>query len=586
MSKTYKIFGAGPSGLYTAWRLLSSDKLESGDRVELFDWGKYDFDGDGSCRPLAGRICSHHYQDNLENSYIEIGGMRYIEWDSEKLDGHQLVTTTISRLGLNDEVVPFVTTDNPLFYLRGEHFYQKELGSEKKAPYGTPGNNEKPADVLFGDISELIIGDQKLKTRQQQCDFYGEGKLPEQFNSFVYQGGETASNIGYWNVFYDQAGNEGFQYASDAGGYASNVINWNTANAAVYNGEFAPGGKFKTLSRGYSSLFVELFKQSKSSAIKKGIKFELRQETRLHSIWLEEDKPVYRLAHASEPNKAVSGEESADFVFLAMPPASVELVAQATRFDSMPEKCDFLNAPRVLNYLESVVEQPSYKVAMFFDRPWWLDTPYPPKLQNGGSEKNVFGPTITDLPLKQVYYFGDNAPNCDVTPIYGLLASYDDMKFTSFWRELELKVDQRREQAISQNTQPLEGGGTATSEMEKMLLLQLAKVHYGDPNAAYKIPQPKETVFMDWGLKPFGAGYHAWAAHYNICDVMQSIRTPARMVDGKNENVFLVGSAFSNDQAWVEGAFCTAESVLVDYLGFDSIVVTKNYPLICACKQE
>ena len=155
------------------------------------------------------------------------------------------------------------------------------------------------------------------------------------------------------------------------------------------------------------------------------------------------------------------------------------------------------------------------------------------------------------------------------------------MRFTGFWRELELSVEERREQAISTDLQPLEGGAIGSPEMEKMLRLQLAKVHYGDPNAAHKIPTALETIYMDWGLNPFGAGYHAWAAHYDICDVMQSIRTPANLAGSNEANVFLVGSAFSNDQAWVEGAFCTVESVLNDFLEVPPWVDTSNYPLIC-----
>ena len=114
-----------------------------------------------------------------------------------------------------------------------------------------------------------------------------------------------------------------------------------------------------------------------------------------------------------------------------------------------------------------------------------------------------------------------------------------------------------------------------------MLLLQLAHVHYGDPNAAGLIPEPLESVCMDWGLNPFGAGYHAWAAHYDICDVMQTVRAPGELAGVPGAPVYLVGSAFSNDQAWVEGAFCTAESVLVDKLGLEPIIDTSDYPLIC-----
>jgi hypothetical protein len=112
-------------------------------------------------------------------------------------------------------------------------------------------------------------------------------------------------------------------------------------------------------------------------------------------------------------------------------------------------------------------------------------------------------------------------------------------------------------------------------------LQELAKVHYGSPDEAWRIPTPKQSMFMDWGLNPFGAGYHAWASHYDIADVMQQIRAPARMAGAANANVFITGSAFSNDQGWVEGAFCTAESVLVEFLHLKSIADISQYPLIC-----
>ena len=91
------------------------------------------------------------------------------------------------------------------------------------------------------------------------------------------------------------------------------------------------------------------------------------------------------------------------------------------------------------------------------------------------------------------------------------------------------------------------------------------------------------TPYMDFSLNPFGAGYHAWASHYDICHVMQNIRKPTQLVPGTDAPLYIIGSAFSNDQAWVEGAFCTAESVLNDYLGVPTVADTTNYPLICGC---
>jgi hypothetical protein len=580
MGTAYTIFGAGPAGLYTAWRLVTGGKAVAGDSIELIEWGDYAFDGPGSGTRLpAGRIVTHFCNDDPTQSYVEAGGMRFIEWDGTQ--GHQLVTLTINLLGLGPKVVPFNTTTDPLLYLRGEHIYQKNLATQN-APYNTPGNNAAPAATLFANISNLITGVPAPATRTAQCAFYGTGVLPPTFNSFVYPPGSTAGNIGYWNVFYDQAGNEGYEYASDAGGYTSNVINWNAANAAVYNSEFAPGGQFKTVQGGYSQVFVELFQQARAAAQGAGIGFSLQANTRLHSVWLADGVVNYRLATAAEPFKGGATLTTPN-AFLAMPPASLDLVAEATRYVDLPAgTLDVMNARPVQLYMDGVIRQPSMRVMLFFDSPWWETCPYPPDLT---SDKlpNTFGPTITDLPLRQVYYFGDNSDG-NPNPVYGVLASYDDMQYVQFWQELELHVDERRTIPLAEDYQVLHAPAQANDTMIRMVLLELAKVHYGSPDDAAKIPWPVSAVYNDFSFNPFGAGYHAWAAHYDICDVMQKIRQPTGLVDcAQPANLFIIGEAYSNDQAWVEGAFCTAESVLVDYYGMTTIADTTNYPLICAC---
>ena len=163
------------------------------------------------------------------------------------------------------------------------------------------------------------------------------------------------------------------------------------------------------------------------------------------------------------------------------------------------------------------------------------------------------------------------------------MASYDDEQYTSFWEELEYSVDSEEKTAFSENYQPLIGPRLAPPVMVKMLRQQLAAMHFG-PNSDYTfVPPPLETRYMDWSLPPFNAGYHAYAAHYDICDVQQKIRKPSQLVPGADANIFIVGEAYSNDQAWVEGAFCTAESVLNDFFGIKPIIDDKDYPFICPC---
>src|ERR1051325_7267267 len=66
-NKKYSIFGAGASGLYTAWRLLNGKprseagrkkQLQAGDVLELYDWGRYDFTGKDRKSAKQGRGCA------------------------------------------------------------------------------------------------------------------------------------------------------------------------------------------------------------------------------------------------------------------------------------------------------------------------------------------------------------------------------------------------------------------------------------------------------------------------------------------------------------------------------------------------
>ena len=159
------------------------------------------------------------------------------------------------------------------------------------------------------------------------------------------------------------------------------------------------------------------------------------------------------------------------------------------------------------------------------------------------SQRNTIGPSITDTPIRMIVYFGNNAMDQTQAPVYGILASYDDEQFTSFWQELELGTQRQRKVPISADYQPLDGPRKVPDIMVKMLRKQLAAVHFG-PNADYTaVPEPLESTYMDWSLPPFNAGYHAYAAHYDICDVQQKIRKPSQLIDGADANIFIVGEA-------------------------------------------
>ena len=664
-TKTYSIFGAGAAGLYTAWRLLgggddSGQKhnpktLNSGDTLELYDWGKYAFDKKHPGTRAAGaRVCTWHYQDDPVASYLEVGGMRYSEWDgTPDGGGHRLVTTVIHKLDLDKDSVPFNESSNPLYYLRAKNMYLNDITSSNPAPYNVNnyGATDSP-DTGFGTIQDIAVSPAKAQTmtRKDWCKFYKEGTIQVELgDSSIYKKGDLLKDIGYWNLMFDQLGSEGYQYTADGNGYTSNVINWNAADAIQSNNEFTPGTEYKTLKTGYSSMFTALFDAIVRFARDKGVNFEYHPDTRLHSVLQIEGAVHYWTATRDFPDKATA-ERTTDAAWLAMPRYALELVSRATRYQPH-SGLDVLNHPRVQLYLESAIMQPSYKVGMFFDQEWWVkgakaNPVYPApitafeitlavldqlaasgfskscisKIKGAGtkiveqpfdsaaelfkaiesviderlsvaqerlltkfSQRNSIGPSVTDTPIRQVVYFGNNAVDAKATPVYGLLASYDDEQFTTFWQELELGPNGTRKVAVSENYQPLEGPRKVPEGMVKMLRSQLAAVHFG-PGANYTaVPAPLEARYMDWSLPPFNAGYHAWSAHYDIGDVQQKIRKPSQLIEGADANIFIVGETYSNDQAWVEGAYCTSESVLNDFFGVKPIINKDDYPFICGC---
>lgn len=656
--KTYAIFGAGAAGLYTAWRLLSGTTADSkaqgrqlvrGDTLRLYDWGRYNFLAtDRHCRAAGARVCTWHHQNQPGNSYLELGGMRYSDWDGKPdSGGHRLVTRVIADLKLTPSSVPFNESTNPLFYLRTKNKYLNDFTSASPAPYHVDhyGADTSP-DTGFNLVENLAVtATSGPQTRAQWCDFFTHGRIAVDLpDTSVYRKGDLLKNIGYWNLMFDQLGSEGFGYTADGNGYTSNVINWNSAVAFEANNEFTPGTEYKTLRHGYSTMFNALFDQLAPLANSRGITFEYIPDTRLHSILQVDGAVRYSIATRAAPDKKAASLTAAA-AWLAMPRAAVELVAQATRYEDHPG-LDVLNHRRVQLYLESAILQPSYKVGMFFASPWWLDTAtYPPQLESyeitssvivalraagfppayldalsadksiietpfaakssflstveqrigvrlalkeeqillAQALRNTIGPSVTDTPIRQVVYFGNNAPApaAGAVPVYGILASYDDEMFTDFWRELELDPSQTRETPLSADLQTLDGPRVAPAIMVKMLRAQLAALHFGPQSDYTFVPEPLETRFMDWSLPPFNAGYHAWAAHYDIADVQRKIRKPSQLIAGADADIFIVGEAYSNDQAWVEGAYCTAESVLNDFFGLKPLIDPTNYPFIC-----
>jgi len=172
------------------------------------------------------------------------------------------------------------------------------------------------------------------------------------------------------------------------------------------------------------------------------------------------------------------------------------------------------------------------------------------------------------------------------------MASYDDLGAVSFWRsledprDLEPRANKRlrlaaeaipsgaenamtfferhvREMSLAMAEEP--GFFPAPPEMVRHAQEQLRLLHFNqalpdpipDPNGE---PGDLLAAYKDWGHDPYGGGWNFWSPGVNVKAIMEGIRRPFA-----DENLFIMGEAYSGNQGWVEGALTTAEHVLRDY---------------------
>jgi len=549
------IVGAGTSGLYSAFR-LTTDKKYTGKQLQVFDMNT----------KIGGRLESVIMPGM--DFWGELGGMRY-------LTSQEIVTTLIEGYPLSEEdlnkrtpVLDYPMTPIPfpmgnpadlLMYLRKERFKQdawneaQEVGKKLQTRYylneddfGYSGDqlfNKIIYDVLMADPWFVTNYSNKV-SHSSQYDYSfmltsRDWDEVKPYLTYCFEGSpynkRKVNDIGFWNLIKDQVSQEGYEFLANAGGYYSNTINWNSAEAFPYMvGDFSSNPTYKTIEEGYDSIAYALANQY------------LEQEGAC--IWSENKLLTFNKEHINSATHKYElvflnlpsnkqWKVYANTLILGMPRQSLELLDQQNFFFDIDERKE-LN-----ENIRSVIKEPAFKILMGFEYPWW-------KKLNIDS-----GHSITDLPMRQCYYFGTDKTNDNSM----LLGSYGDMETETFWKALsddkvlfEVKAIKSASLLELQELNDVQ----ATKMMVNELMNQLRELHGPD----VVIPDPYVTWFKDWTDAPFGAGYHAWKAGFSVKDVMPYMRKP--LIE---EQIHIIGEAYSDQQGWVEGAFCEAEKMLQEY---------------------
>lgn len=514
------IVGGGVSGVYSAWRLKQADPSR---RIVVFE-------GSGH---IGGRLLSVCPPD-IPDMVAELGGMRILPAVQPRIS--RLIDVLNRELPPDQQIVlyPF-PVDKPqnIAYLRGIYLRLADFTSEPhKVPYHLSflERGWTAGGIILNAIEQIVPGitdaglnEEQRRQMAQNASFAG---LP------LYM-------QGFWNVLLRVISGEAYQLGVDAGGYNSTLTNWNAADAIPwYLSDFGIDPVYKGFQKGFQEVpksLAALFGQAGG---------DIRLNTQVDGFhWAD------GAFHVRVQGKTISAKS----LILAMPRRSLDLLAPAS--------------PPLLEIQEliaSVTPRPLFKLFTTYSNPWWRAAGY-----TGADGKFVpveSGRTVTDLPVRQTYYW----PKQDGTPATDgpamLMASYDDGTNIGFWDGLRPRR-RRAWQAGREAAQPADPflgdtrdqrsesewyQYTASERMVTEVARQLATVH-----GLNYTPHVRNAAFRDWGDDPFGGGWNSWNIGVKSWEVKERIVKPF-----DERSLYVCGEAYSDAQGWVEGALQTADMML------------------------
>ncbi len=524
------IIGGGAAGLYSAYRLLNDSSTQKL-KVNIFE----------SSHRIGGRLESTQLPGM--NVVGELGGMRY-------MSSQKIVSTLIEKIfarqyGLKPNDFQMGSPCNHLFYLRKQHFVAESFRAAKlagkkfktKYPLSSKFHGLSPSEIFNHIIANVLekygyhLAD--ILAAEQPRKMWAEVKQKTRYlfdgpyqNLYLYE-------IGFWNLIKDQTDEACYEFLTDAGGYYSNTINWNAAEAFPYMvGDFSDKSiRYKTIDGGFDQIATCL-----ADAVIK-LNGEIRTQNQLVNFNVNTDKASKKRYQLQMYNHAKKQRYQvfADHIILALPKRALEKLDQNNFF------FDELNNPKLHQDLNQIIPQPAYKILLGFESPWWIN-----------SLNAHYGESITDLPMRQCYYFGTDPENGHSL----MLASYNDMRASTFWSALEQDAPYEGKATCFIEQKDLDGiqQTKATQTMVAELMKQLKELH-GD--VIGEIPTPYVAIYKDWSADPYGGGYHAWKPHCQTWKVMPAIRKAYEA-----HQVYISGEAYSDQQGWVEGALCVSEHIL------------------------
>lgn len=521
------IIGGGVSGVYSAWRLKQQNKKRS---IVVYEAGNH----------IGGRLLSVKPPD-IDNMVAELGGMRILPAVQPRITKLIDVLNEGAKKGQKIDTYDF-PVDEPenIAYLRGVHLRLSDFTAHPdKVPYRLSflEHGQTSGSILVNAIEQIVPGITNPKLNEYQR------RAMARAASFA---GKPLWQQGFWNVLARVISNEAFELGVDAGGYQSTLLNWNAADAIPwFLSDFGVDPEYKAFKKGFQQVPLTLEQRFKDlggtvECNKAVLGFQWDAKNKTYAITFRRTKDI---VHAKA-------------IILAMPRRALEILGQQT---------PLLSDPIITPLIKSVTPRPLFKLFTTYDNPWWRVA----GTNTGSATKPLqSGRTVTDLPVRQTYYWPTNEGQPSTSGPSMLMASYDDGTNIGFWDGFRERRGQGWRDEVKSVThlerfegraQIEESLGTevwreyaAPKGMVEEVARQLGIIH----GLSYT-PQVVDAAFRDWGDDPFGGGWNAWNIGVESWNVIKQIVKPYN-----EHSLFICGEAYSDAQGWVEGALQTADLML------------------------
>lgn len=573
------IVGMGPAGLYTGWRLATAEpnstvmgRPTESLRIALFDTL-------GKAR-VGGRLCTQPLPDFP--FLAELGGMRF-------RSNQRLVSALVEALGLSQDIQPF-DPEQRFYYLREKMYTPEELrkasaSEAERYLLNASENGLLPHQLIEQAVVETLksitLGGNLFRSREYASYAIDAGELEQKLKSASVDGlsftekdwaliqrfGEfrksRLSDIGFWDLLQFQLSAGGWHLAHDGLGYESIMGNWNAAIALPwFLTDFAKSKAF-TLRNGMASIPQTLYKKLEEKS-----NYSLHHQHELVGIYGADEPGLLNLKFAidgKDGHKIVKTRA----VVLALPKGALVRLEYDDRLVGkapIPVK-DLQRRAWFQDLLHSVDGRPLFKLFLGYSKPWWTET----KSWSGNS-KSPAGKANTDLPLRQVYYYGRDQWNKARQSQLGLsgneqhsmiMASYSDSHYVEFWSEVAKPSGhaflRRRDEEKPLSSEDDYARQTFGAPVDMILRAehQLGLLHGSTVWRDQQTPRADTGLYMEWSRAPYYAGWHSWKLGVKPWDVSHRILQPFG-----EERVYICGEAYSTEQGWTEGALKSAERLL------------------------